>query len=338
MERTSNTIISTSHRLAVKGRRTNTTAIATMATIPTTSITMLIIKRESSARSAPADLPGKRSAAELHIIAATKRERVRPVKRDMVVAPVPDASVDHAVRAERHDGADDGAGNHVVPVVELVDGQRAGDQARAEHGRVHGRQLPESRVVVGEHLELGVQIQSQKNKTRKRSSRVARRHRLERVVDLIRVARADILCIINLGETLRRVSSLGDARVGRARDVGLADRQEMRAQAADQPLDEDLENGGGDQRVQQAQDAVVDVPEGANADLHAQDDEDGDHGGQEGGQPDRDDFLAHRVGELWVDDFAVGELDGEGARGSWVGVVDLLAAMSEYVVLLGREV
>lgn len=33
--------------------------------------------------------------------------------------------------------------------------------------------------------------------------------------------------------------------------------------------------------------------------------------------------MAHGVGELGVDDFAVLKVDGEGAGGSWVGFVDL---------------
>jgi hypothetical protein len=89
-----------------------------------------------------------------------------------------------------------------------------------------------------------------------------------------------------------------------------------------------LEDGGADERVEKADDAVVDVPEGADADLHEQDDDDGDDGGEEGGEPDGDDFLAQRVAELGPDDFAVGEGDGEGSRGSGLCFVDLFIRVS----------
>lgn len=89
----------------------------------------------------------------------------------------------------------------------------------------------------------------------------------------------------------------------------------MRAESSNQPLDKNLEHGGRDERVQNAHDSVVDVPEGAHSNLHAQDDEDGDEAGQQGGEPDGDDFAAHRVAVLGPDDLAVGEGDGEGSRG-----------------------
>lgn len=314
MERSTNTITSMTmtHRLAVNSR-TSTTTITTIAAIPTTSIPMPVIKRESSTAVAPANLPSESGATKLHIITAAKGERVGPVKRNMVIAPIPDRSVNHAVSAESHDGTNDAASNDVVPVMELVDGQRASDQDGAEHGSVDGSQLPERRVVVGEDLELGVEVKSEEDEAGESSGGVTRRHRLERIIDLVLVAGADILCVVNLPEPLCGVSVLGNTGVGSTRDVGLADRQEVRAQAADEPLDEDLEDSCRDQGVEKTEDAIVDVPEGADADLHAQDDEDGDHGGEEGGEPDGNDFLAHGVGELRVDDLAVGEGDGEGA-------------------------
>lgn len=89
----------------------------------------------------------------------------------------------------------------------------------------------------------------------------------------------------------------------------------MRAQTANEPLDEDLEDGGSDERVEEANGGIVDVPEAAGADLHNEEDGKGDEEGHEGGGPDGDDFIAQRVGELGVDDFAVLEDDCRGLDG-----------------------
>jgi len=84
-------------------------------------------------------------------------------------------------------------------------------------------------------------------------------------------------------------------------------------QAADQPLEEDLENSSIDERVEQSHDGVVEVPEAADAELHASHDEDRNDAGQEGSEPDRYDVLAQRVGKLRVDDLAILEIDGKRA-------------------------
>lgn len=41
------------------------------------------------------------------------------------------------------------------------------------------------------------------------------------------------------------------------------------------PLDEDLEDSCTDESVQQAKNSVVDIPEGADAELHQEENEDG---------------------------------------------------------------
>ena len=269
----------------------------------------------------PAGLAGEQGVRELG--AAGVGEGRAAVQGDVVEAEVPDGGVDHAVRREGHDGPDDGAGEHVVPVVVLVDGQGAADQARAQDRRVDGDQLPHGRVVVGKDLELGVEVEVQVDEAREGGRGVARRHRLERVVDLLGVARADLGRVVDAREARPVVAGALDARrVAGAADVGLADVEEVRAQAADEPLDEDLEHGRRDERVEQADDAVVDVPEGAHPDLADEDHDDGDEGGQQRGGHDGDDFLAQRVGEFGVHDLAVRELHGEGAGGGRVGHVD----------------
>lgn len=48
---------------------------------------------------------------------------------------------------------------------------------------------------------------------------------------------------------------------------GLADGEEVGSKAADEPFEEDLEDGSGDQGVEKADDCIVDVPEAADSDL-----------------------------------------------------------------------
>ena len=85
----------------------------------------------------------------------------------------------------------------------------------------------------------------------------------------------------------------------------------MRAEATDEAFEHDLEDGGCDEGVEESEHGVVDVPEGADADLHQEDDDDGDEGGEHGCCPDWDDFFTKGIGELGVDDVAVGKSNGE---------------------------
>lgn len=151
----------------------------------------------------------------------------------------------------------------------LVDRQAAGDQASAEDGHVDHDQLPHRGVVVGEHLKLGVEVEVQEDEARESRCRVAGRHAFETVVDLAHITCTDALVVHDMREPPSSLIAVG--RNGR-----LADIQEMRSEAANEPFDEDLEDGGGDEGVEQADDGVVGVPEGADADLHCEDDEDGD--------------------------------------------------------------
>lgn len=54
----------------------------------------------------------------------------------MVEAEIPDGCIDHSVCAECEHGPDDSAAEAVVPVVELVDGERSRDEGRGEDGGV----------------------------------------------------------------------------------------------------------------------------------------------------------------------------------------------------------
>lgn len=66
----------------------------------------------------------------------------------MVGAPVPDRCIYHSVGAERHDGADNSAGETIIPVVVLVNGESTCDECRAEDGSVGCDELPHGRVVI----------------------------------------------------------------------------------------------------------------------------------------------------------------------------------------------
>lgn len=67
------------------------------------------------------------------------------------------------------------------------------------------------------------------------------------------------------------------------------------------PLDEDLEDSCTDESVQQAKNSVVDIPEGADAELHQQENEDGNQRSEQGSGPNWDDLVAGRIGVLWED-------------------------------------
>jgi hypothetical protein len=66
---------------------------------------------------APASLAGEGGVVEAVEGAGTGAvdERCVAEKRDVVKSEVPDGGVDHAVGAKGHDGANDGAGEDVVP-------------------------------------------------------------------------------------------------------------------------------------------------------------------------------------------------------------------------------
>lgn len=118
--------------------RTNTSTSTDTDTTSTGTSTMTV--------TAPASLVREHGIAQL--IGAVVAEGHVAVQGDVVEAPVPDGRVDHAVRGKGHDGADDGSGKDVVPVVVLVDGEGAADQARAEDGHVDDDELPHGGVLV----------------------------------------------------------------------------------------------------------------------------------------------------------------------------------------------
>jgi hypothetical protein len=217
------------------------------------------------------------------------------------------------------------------PVVVLVNGKGTANQASSEDRCVKSDEFPHSRVVVGEDLELGVEVQVKVDKASEGSGGVTGRHRLKAVVDLALVTRADAtvehdltvpICDVAIGATSFRtivVSADGVENVGR--NYWLADGEEVRTKASNEPFDEDLENGCGDQSIQKSNGSVVNVPEAASTDLNDQKDGKGDEERHKSGSPNWDDLVAHRVGELRVDDFSILEDDGEAAARGWISEV-----------------
>ena len=169
-------------------------------------------------------------------------------------------------------------------------------------------------MVVAEDLELGIEVEVKVNESAKGSCGMSRWHRLQRVVDLVLVTPADI----SLKHDLAKASAASQQQ----RRIWVADSQEMWSKATDEPFDEDLEDSSSDERVEETSNGIVDVPKGADADLHAQNNEDWDQGAEHCSRPDGYDLVAEGVCELRIHDLAVGKGDWEGTAWGWVGFID----------------
>lgn len=235
---------------------------------------------------------------------------------NVVEAEVPDRGVDHTVAAECHECTNNGTSEDVVPVVVFIDSESATNQAGAEERSVDGNKLPHGGVIVGEHLELSVEVEIQEDEASKGSSGVTRGHGLERIVDLLLVAGADATVEHDRAVAVRDIGASrasGLEGVGVEGEVGgdhrLTDSKKVRTKTANEPLDEDLEDGSHDQRVEQTNGGVVDIPERADPDLADKEDSEGDEEGHERSRPDGNNLVAKRVGELGVDDLSISEGD-----------------------------
>ena len=95
-------------------------------------------------------------------------------------------------------------------------------------------------MVVGEDLELRIQVEVQKDEACESSCRVATGKAFERVVDGFPVTRADGAVVVDLSQSIAGLRPV----VGYYR---LADGKEVRTKATDEPFQEDLENRCSDQ-------------------------------------------------------------------------------------------
>ena len=194
--------------------------------------------------------------------------------------------------------------------MELVNGQGATNEAGTEDGSIDGNELPHGRVVVGENLQFCVEVAVEVHEPCKRGGGVTGGHGLEGIVDLGLVSRADAAVEHNLVVSVTNVAM----REHVGRNDRLADGEEVRAETANEPLDENLEHSCGDEGVEETDSGVVDIPERAHADLADEEHGEGDEESHKCGCPDGDDLMAERVGELGVDDLSIGEDDGETPR------------------------
>jgi hypothetical protein len=135
-------------------------------------------------------------------------------------------------------------------------------------------------------------------------------------VNLLLVASTDAAVEHNGAEAVGNVSA-GGARglecVGVVFEVGgdhgLADSKEVRTETSNEPFDENLEDGCHDERVEQTNGGVVDIPERPDPDLADEEDGEGNEEGHERSRPDGDDLVAKRVRKLGIDDLSISEGD-----------------------------
>lgn len=128
------------------------------------------------------------------------------MQRDVVEPPVPDGGIGHPIGREGHDCTDDGASSNVVPVVVLVDGEGSTNQDSSQNRGIRRDQLPHGRVIVGENLELGVEVEVEVDEASKCGGGVSARHGLQRIVDLFLVASANVTGIVDASEALSVVA------------------------------------------------------------------------------------------------------------------------------------
>lgn len=223
---------------------------------------------------------------------------------NVVEAEVPNRGVYHAVARESEHGTDDSSSQDIVPVVVLVDRECTANEASTKDRRVDGDELPHGRVVVGKHLEFCVEVAVQEYKASECGRGVSRRHALKRIIDLLFVTCADAAVVHDL------TIPVSGGHVER-RELWFADGQEMGTEASNQPLDENLEHSSRDETVQQANSRIIDIPEASDANLTDQEDGERDEERQESSGPDWDDFVAHRVCEVGVDNLSVLESNWE---------------------------
>lgn len=188
----------------------------------------------------------------------------------------------------------------------FIDGQGAGDEGGTEDGAEEEDHLPVGGVVGAGDLELGVEVEGEVEEASPGGGGVARGHGLEGIVDGFLVAGAD-------GAVVHEVREADTGGGCGGVDARLADGVEVGTEAADEPFYPDLEDGGGDEALEEAHGGGEEVVCAAAAGLEEAEEKEGDKEGDEGGCPDGNDFFAEGVCELGVHDLAVLEVDGEGA-------------------------
>lgn len=118
---------------------------------------------------------------------------------------------------------------------------------------------------------------------------MARWEGFEGIVDFVFITGTDSSIVHDEVETISSFLLSSDW------DIGFADGEEMRSETTNKPFEENLEDGGADERVEKSNDCVVHIPERSNADLDNEEGGDGNERGEERGFPDRNNFIAERL-------------------------------------------
>jgi len=92
----------------------------------------------------------------------------------------------------------------------FVDGESTGDQYSTKDGREEQDHFPVSRVVRAHDFQLSVKVEGEEDKASKRGSRVARRKRLQGVVDRFPVSSTDRPVI----HVVRKLRARGSGKLG----------------------------------------------------------------------------------------------------------------------------
>lgn len=103
--------------------------------------------------------------------------------------------------------------------------------------------------------------------------------RFERVVDFVGVASTDCAVVHYLSDAIARFLGCDGG------EIGLADGEEVWPEPPYQPFEKHLKDRGCDERVEEANNGVVDVPKAADSNLTNEDDSDGHERSEKCGGP-----------------------------------------------------
>jgi len=158
----------------------------------------------------------------------------------MIESEIPYAREYHAECYEGHHTAYYSPRDNVVVMMKLVDGKCARDKGRAEERRKEQDHLPIRGRVGGHDFKLRIEVEEEVSKACPCGGGMSRGERFKGIVDLLLVACTDGAVVHDIGEACSCLGAAGG-------DVGFADCQEVRAEAPDEPFEEYLEDGGGDE-------------------------------------------------------------------------------------------
>lgn len=113
----------------------------------------------------------------------------------------------------------------------------------------------------------------------------------------------------------------------------VADLKEVWRNAADEALQDNLDESRSNNGVEDTEEGVVAIPERLDAVLHGQDDEHWDEYTDACGGPDWNDVSAMWIGKFWVDDLSILKVDWEVASWRWAKEVNLEPSISKQIIV-----